>query len=187
MYYAEYPGGTIHPLRTWCFFAEIVDDSLAHVRGGRGWGWWCIGCVLLWCLAVAGSAVLACASQVCHPLQCHTARQLHRCMSSSTAWRCATLLGRLPASCLATRRGPSTSASCALAPRAVRRQVLLQRPEHAGERGTRRAGHAVWSATPAAPVLAHVLSGPCSATAVSMCLSKGGPTVCVHCKPACRC
>lgn len=36
-YYVEVAGGSIYPTKTWCFFAEIVDDSLAQVMiEGRG-------------------------------------------------------------------------------------------------------------------------------------------------------
>jgi hypothetical protein len=31
-YYVEVAGGGIYPIKTWCFFAEIVDDSLSQVR-----------------------------------------------------------------------------------------------------------------------------------------------------------
>lgn len=30
-YYHEAPGGQIIPSKTWCFFAEIVDNSLSQV------------------------------------------------------------------------------------------------------------------------------------------------------------
>lgn len=36
-YYVEVASGGIYPIKTWCFFAEIVDDSLSQVgRGSRG-------------------------------------------------------------------------------------------------------------------------------------------------------